>query len=217
MTLFPSPFAPGLRANLSVALGAALSAALLLAACATVPTAAPEPASPQPRLKMTPALETDEEAEEGPGTDRETTASSAPNGADKAMRSIDFALGSATLDDEGQTKLRYWAQRLKEDPKARLSLTGHTDDLGSRAYNLAISDQRVAVVVKFLRSLGIPLSQLHKFSLGGEKNRAQCRTPACERNRRRVEISFGRPSATVNPAPVAKPANGTPTTPALKR
>ena len=64
MTLFLSPFAPRLRATRGIALGAALSAALLLAACATVPATAPEPASTQPRLKMTPALETVFNAEE---------------------------------------------------------------------------------------------------------------------------------------------------------
>ena len=54
-------------------------------------------------------------------------------------RNIFFARRSTAVDPAELYKLRQQAQRLLADPKLVVTLVGHTDDLGSASYNLAIA------------------------------------------------------------------------------
>lgn len=103
-----------------------------------------------------------------------------------------FALGEARIDSEEQPKLAAHAARLKADPKLCVTLVGHTDDLGSPAYNLAIAQQRVDAVFDALRSLGVGRNQLRRYPVGSEKAPAGCRQETCRSKLRRVEFQYPR-------------------------
>lgn len=107
-----------------------------------------------------------------------------------AENSIFFAPSRAEVDEDGRRKLQQHAQRLKDNPKLQLTLVGHTDDLGSRAYNLAIVEQRIDAVYRLLRGLGVPVRQLRRYAVGAERPGKACRTPECRRNMRRVELQY---------------------------
>lgn len=158
---------------------------LLVAGCGTAP------ATDSPADTVTANLKIDKEiSDNGEGNDAPGSVSQEGSGAATSENSIYFKLGATEIDAEGLAKLARWAARLKENPKARLQLIGHTDNLGSRAYNVAISDQRVNNVVKVLKAQGVPLAHIRKFGLGSERANPRCHSAACQANLRRVEILF---------------------------
>ena len=124
-------------------------AALLLLACNTLPPAA-EKASQSVAVKTeAPAISATEAA---PATSEVEVVDPADN--------IYFQLRSTAIDEAEKLKLGAHAERLKADPKARVTLIGHMDDLGSRNYNLAITEERLMAVTSQLRALGVAVEVL---------------------------------------------------------
>ena len=105
-------------------------------------------------------------------------------------RSIFFARRSTAVDPAERYKLRQQAQRLLADPKLVVTLVGHTDDLGSASYNLAIAEQRVSSVYQLLRKHGVPRKQLLRYAVGREKVARACGSSECRAKMRRVEFVY---------------------------
>lgn len=106
--------------------------------------------------------------------------------------SVFFPPDGTTVDAEGRRKLVEHAARLKADPSLSVTLVGHTDDLGSPSYNLAIAEQRVNSVFSILRAQGVPVTQLRRYGMGSEAMGRACRSPECRALMRRVELDYGR-------------------------
>jgi peptidoglycan-associated lipoprotein len=112
---------------------------------------------------------------------------------DEARRTVYFSSGDAVIDADGAEILRDNAQKLREDPQLIVVLVGHTDNLGSAAYNLAVADKRTEAVSDRLRSMGVPRSQIRRLPVGSEQaNKLKCDSEACRRSMRRVELVCGR-------------------------
>lgn len=110
---------------------------------------------------------------------------------DEARRTVYFGFGETTIDAAGLEVLRQNAQRLKEDPRLVLTLVGHTDNLGSAAYNLAVADKRTEAVSEKLRSLGVPRNQLRRLPRGSEQSsKDPCDSEACRQAMRKVELVY---------------------------
>ena len=103
---------------------------------------------------------------------------------------IYFTAGTTTVDQQGEDKLRLHAQNLKQNPKKRLILTAHTDDSGSRNYNLAIAEDRLMAVYKLLRSYGVPAKQIRRNRINGAKRPQVCQSAVCQLQMRRVELVY---------------------------
>lgn len=101
---------------------------------------------------------------------------------------IRFMLGSTTLRMTEKRKLLALAERLKQDRTQVVMLLGHANDNGSAAYNLAISDGRVAAVATFLRKQGVAIEQVRKEAVGSERNPSNCKSQVCRQRYRSVEI-----------------------------
>ncbi len=101
-----------------------------------------------------------------------------------------FRFGDCEIDRAGSELLRSHAERLKADEKLQVTLVGHTDDLGSRAYNIAIADRRLKAVYRLLRKHGVAQSQIRLYSAGVEKDTLSCHSEACHRLMRRVELIY---------------------------
>ena len=54
-------------------------------------------------------------------------------------------------------------------PDAHITLTGHTDPRGSAAYNMALSDRRVASAKDYLVSQGVPAANIDTTGVGEER------------------------------------------------
>lgn len=101
-----------------------------------------------------------------------------------------FTFGATAVDPKGQEKLRAHALRLQEDPKLVVTLIGQTDNMGSRAYNVAITEKRIESVRALLRSYGVGKKQIRRYAVGSERLDKGCQTSACRQKMRCVELSY---------------------------
>lgn len=82
------------------------------------------------------------------------------------------------------------AQYLINHPSARLQLSGHTDERGTREYNLALGERRANAVARYLVSAGVNASQLTVVSYGKEKPVADGSYEEAWAKNRRVELDY---------------------------
>lgn len=104
--------------------------------------------------------------------------------------SVFFPSSVTVVDDAGRRLLLGHAERLKSNPDLQVTLVGHTDDLGSPSYNLAIAEQRVNAVYAILRRAGVPLTQIRRYGVGSEQVDRACKSAECRRKMRRVELIY---------------------------
>lgn len=92
--------------------------------------------------------------------------------ADRFAKEIDstvnFAFNSAVLDDEARTVLRRQANWINQFPEVRFRVYGHTDLVGSNAYNQRLGLRRARAVVSFLVSHGVSRKRLEAVVSKGE-------------------------------------------------
>ena len=106
-------------------------------------------------------------------------------------RNVFFSLGSSDITEEARSTLKKIAEMLKKQRRETVTLVGHTEDLGSREYCIAISSKRADAVEAELLKIGVYQSQIRKRPRGNEAaSRKMCHSEACRHNRRRVEILF---------------------------
>ena len=103
---------------------------------------------------------------------------------------ITFAFNSSELTPEAQITLRHQADWIRQFPEIRFRVYGHTDLVGSNAYNKALGMRRARAAVAFLTSQGINGARLEAVvSFGKTRPVIQTSGPE-ERNRRTVtEVS----------------------------
>ena len=107
-----------------------------------------------------------------------------------SRRVIYFEYDSAELTDSDQELLTTHAGYLVANPEQRLTLEGHTDEHGSREYNIALGDQRALSVQRILELNGVAPEQITVVSYGEEKPAAEGHSDAAWRLNRRVELVY---------------------------
>lgn len=107
-----------------------------------------------------------------------------------------FATDSSSLDDAARATLAAQARWLQENGNPSLTIEGHADERGTRAYNLALGARRAQAARDFLTAQGIDASQLRTVSLGKERPVALCSDESCwSQNRRAVTVVAGAPTS----------------------
>jgi outer membrane protein OmpA-like peptidoglycan-associated protein len=103
---------------------------------------------------------------------------------------ITFAFDSAVLDAAARATLDRQAHWIRQFPEVRFSVFGHTDLVGTAAYNHALGLRRANAVVNYLVSRGVHRSRLDaRVSLGQTQPLIVTSEPE-RRNRRTVtEVS----------------------------
>ena len=81
------------------------------------------------------------------------------------------------------------ARRLTGNRTLSVRLEGHTDERGSREYNIALGERRAQAVRRALLLLGVSESQVQTVSLGEERLAAEGGTEDAHSRNRRVEIT----------------------------
>ncbi len=107
------------------------------------------------------------------------------------QHNVFFPSAGVALDSEGRSRLIELANRLKASPDLVVTLVGHSDDLGSPSYNLAIAEQRVNTVYAVLRSQRVPATQIRRYGVGNEQMDLACKSEECRKKMRRVELIVG--------------------------
>ena len=80
-----------------------------------------------------------------------------------------FAFDSYELTDEAKAILLKEVEKLKERPDVKITIEGHTCNIGTNAYNLALGEKRAQAVKDFLVNNGIDSSRIDIISYGEER------------------------------------------------
>ncbi|SET82249.1 OmpA family protein [Pseudomonas graminis] len=110
------------------------------------------------------------------------------------IRDVHFEFNKATLTPGDKQQLDMVATKLKtEAPNVQLHVSGHTDSVGSDAYNQKLSQKRAQSVTDYLVSAGIPRASFASVEGDGEARPVADNKTADGRSlNRRVEIKINR-------------------------
>ena len=146
--------------------------AIVPAAPAPAPAPAPVAAKPAPAPAPAPA------------------AAPAPVAASKVTYAADafFDFDKAVLKPEGKAKLDDLASKVKSINLEVIIAVGHTDSVGTDAYNQKLSLKRAEAVKAYLISKGIEKNRVYTEGKGEKQPVADNKTSAGRAKNRRVEI-----------------------------
>jgi outer membrane protein OmpA-like peptidoglycan-associated protein len=115
------------------------------------------------------------------------------NGDDLILRmpsGITFATDSAAVQPQFRPTLDQVAQVLEEYRQTYVDVYGHTDSVGSTAYNQSLSERRAASVADYLASRGVQSARLGTRGFGETAPVASNVTEEGRAANRRVEIKL---------------------------
>lgn len=119
----------------------------------------------------------------------ESLAGSIKESGKAAVYGIYFDTGKAEIKPESGPAIAEIAKLLKADPKLKLYVVGHTDNVGAFDYNIKLSQARAAAVVSVLvNKNGISGSRLTPFGAGPTSPVASNKTDDGRAKNRRVEL-----------------------------
>jgi outer membrane protein OmpA-like peptidoglycan-associated protein len=111
-----------------------------------------------------------------------------PSGQTMRLQHLIFAQGKSMIDPKSFAELDEVGQMMKENSKIVIQLEGHTDNQGSSKANLALSEDRVEAVKKYLVSKGINKDRIKTKAFGGSQPLSNEMTQEARANNRRVEM-----------------------------
>jgi outer membrane protein OmpA-like peptidoglycan-associated protein len=101
-----------------------------------------------------------------------------------------FAFDSDVVRSEAATNLRNLAASLDKYPGSDLLIVGHTDSVGTDAYNLGLSQRRADAAAAYLAGQGVDRSRLRARGLGETEPVAPNESDAGRTRNRRVEVAI---------------------------
>jgi peptidoglycan-associated lipoprotein len=149
--------------NKKIRTAAALFAgAILLGGCPSKPVKQPEPA-PEPAEPAVSAAQTAVVPDRGlpPGFNDPASP--------LYQRVIYFDYDSSDIQPQFIEVLRAHSLYLATNPNRSIRLEGHTDERGTREYNLALADERANKVRRFMLAEGVGDGQINTLSYGEER------------------------------------------------
>jgi outer membrane protein OmpA-like peptidoglycan-associated protein len=99
---------------------------------------------------------------------------------------INFEFNSAQLGPEARRILDQQAEFMRQFPEVRFSVFGHTDLVGSAAYNEALGRRRAEAAVDYLTSRGVSRGRLEALVSFGETRPVVATDDPARANRRTV-------------------------------
>ena len=99
-----------------------------------------------------------------------------------------FAFDQATLRAGARRTLQRIVRVVEAYPEAPVEVRGHTDDVGSNAYNLDLSKRRAEAVVDFLLDAGVSRGRLKARGFGERQPVGPNDTAQGRQRNRRVEV-----------------------------
>lgn len=102
---------------------------------------------------------------------------------------IEFGLGSATIAEASWPILAAIAEQIKALPTDKsVLIEGHTDDLGARTVNVALSRRRAEGIIAHLVRAGVARERLKAAGLGPDRPLVANDSDAARAKNRRVEF-----------------------------
>jgi outer membrane protein OmpA-like peptidoglycan-associated protein len=107
-----------------------------------------------------------------------------------SRNTVNFDIDSALIRRDSVPLLEHLATAASHCPRARLQITGHTHDTGSRPLNLRLSEDRAAAVAEYLASRGVSRHRLHVHGAGAAEPVSDNATAPGRALNQRIEISL---------------------------
>lgn len=105
------------------------------------------------------------------------------------LQQVQFEVGSDRIAQASFPLLTQVAEAIKQNPDiVRVSVDGHTDDVGVAAKNLTLSQRRAVAVVRWLTEHGVDARRLESRGFGSRRPLVAEKTPAARSKNRRVEF-----------------------------
>lgn len=82
------------------------------------------------------------------------------------LRNIYFDFDKATFQQESYNELNKLERMMQQNPTMRVEIAGHTDNIGTAAYNLTLSKRRAEAVKDFLTKKGIDARRITAVGFG---------------------------------------------------
>ncbi|MDM7322712.1 MAG: OmpA family protein [Gammaproteobacteria bacterium] len=100
-----------------------------------------------------------------------------------------FDFDKYNLKPEGKKALDALVAEMKIDQIEEVTVVGHTDSIGTEAYNQKLSERRAKTVADYLVSKGVPAAKIKAYGKGESQPIADNRTKAGRAKNRRVEVT----------------------------
>lgn len=104
------------------------------------------------------------------------------------MEGIRFKTGKATILPRSYARLKQAAKVMADFPEIRVEISGHTDSVGKRDYNVDLSQRRADSVREFLMSKGIAAERLQTRGAGPDEPIANNDSKDGRAKNRRIEF-----------------------------
>ncbi|MBW7996757.1 MAG: OmpA family protein [Candidatus Glassbacteria bacterium] len=101
---------------------------------------------------------------------------------------IYFDYDKSAIRDEYRSVLYGVVEKMKEFSEIRITISGHCDERGTAAYNLALGERRANAAKKFIMDAGISGSRIDTKSWGEEKPAMEGHNEAAWSKNRRDEF-----------------------------
>ncbi len=111
-------------------------------------------------------------------------------GATMEFKNVYFDFGKADLLPESKLELDRVVQFLRTAGSITLEIGGHTDDVGSDAYNQRLSEDRANAVLNYLVSQGVPKRELKAVGYGKSQPLVPGTSDEARAKNRRVEMTI---------------------------
>ena len=102
---------------------------------------------------------------------------------------LHFETGKDIIKKISEAPLNEFVPILNKYPEMKVNIEGNTDDVGSDAKNLVLSQQRAEAVKKYLVGKGIAADRLIAIGNGETKPKADNKTAAGRAENRRVDLN----------------------------
>jgi len=152
----------------------------------------PEPPKPAEPPKAEPKVEA-APAPPPPAPKEEPKPEAAPPPAkpepiDLAGLRIQFAFDDFNLSTKSKENLEKLAAWMSKSPDSKIQIEGHTCDIGTSEYNLALGERRANSAKKYLEGMGITANRLSTISYGEERPLIPNKNEAARSKNRRDEF-----------------------------
>lgn len=101
-----------------------------------------------------------------------------------------FSYDDSSFAPKYMASLNAQSDYLKSHPNAQVLLAGHTDERGSREYNIALGERRANTVAELMRMSGVGRQQIRVVSYGKERPANYGHDAASHLQNRRVELTY---------------------------
>ena len=105
------------------------------------------------------------------------------------LRGVKFEFDSAILTQEARRILDRVSETLVAYPEINVELEGHTDNIGTAAYNLGLSERRAIAVKEYLVGRGIAANRMVPVGYGLTQPIADNGSEDGREENRRVELT----------------------------